>query len=61
MRLDKLLKKRLISFYGWFILRPKGIVSLLMHKELYHHSSYLPEKEGLYKFPSKIFRGQVTS
>lgn len=45
--------------YGWLVVRPKGLLSLLVHKELYHHHSYFPEEHGMHKSSSRIFMEQI--
>lgn len=59
MKIVKTARQLANCLYGWLVIRPKELVGLLRHKELYRHPSYFPEKEGLRKSPSKIFREQV--
>ena len=59
MKVVEITKQFVVFFYGWLVLRPKGLVRLLKNKELYRHPSYFPEKEGLHKSSSKIFGEQV--
>lgn len=49
----------ILGLYGWLVLRPKELVSILNHKELYCHKSYFPEFQGQHKSTSRIFLEQV--
>lgn len=59
MRFKEFAKQFVNGLYGWIIKRPKELISLMRHKELYVHDSYFPEEETYRKSSLKIFWEQV--
>ncbi len=59
MRLLSFINNTATTVYSWLVRRPKEIISLFRHKDLYRHISYFPEFKGKRKKSLQIFCEQV--